>query len=454
MDFEEKKSPFIKDFDLNELKKNDKELFSKTLQQKNSILNQSVNEKLFITFLLIFLIKLGNNIPLPYINQVAYFEITKSNLSINNILNNFSTYNSVPSLLTLGIGPSINASIIMQLFLAINPELKKMQKEEGEAGRRKVAQYTRYLVLLLSLVQSILLTFSLRSIILNCTLFKLIEISSLLTCGSMIVLWIGEVITKKGITNGSSLLVFLNIIGNTPQQFQASLPFIGPLDWFFLIITLVITIAGVIILQQSIRCIPIITSKISMQDLDINSYRQKTFLPFKLNQAGVMPIVFASYLLPVITSLYSFILFKINELNIFPFLITFPKFVEQISYFGFEFLLICLFTSFYSLLIIDPKDVSEDLQKAAFFIPGIRPGQQTFNYLDRLFQRQALIGGCILAFNTILLNFTGLFIKLPILQGIGIGSQIIIVGVTIEIIQKIRAIMISDIYIKYLKPKN
>jgi preprotein translocase subunit SecY len=454
MDFEEKKNPFIKDFDFYKLKKNEKERVSETFQQKKSILTQSVNEKLFITFILIFLVKLGSSIPLPYINQLAYLEITKSNLSITNILNNFSTYNSVPSLLTLGIGPSINASIIMQLFLAINPDLKKMQKEEGESGRRKVAQYTRYLILFLSVVQSIFLTFSLRSIIFNWNFLKLIEISCLLTCGSMIVLWISEIITKKGITNGSSLLVFLNIVGNTPQQFQASLPFLSLSDWLILIITLVITIAGVIILQQSIRSIPIITSKISMQDFDNNLSRQKTFLPFKLNQAGVMPIVFASYLLPIVTSFSSFILLKINQLNIFPFLINFPKIIEQIIYFGFEFFLICLFTTFYSVLIIDPKDVSEDLQKAAFFIPGIRPGQQTFTYLDKLFQRQALIGGSILAFNAILLNFIGLVIKLPILQGIGIGSQIIIVGVTIEVIQKIRAIMISDIYIKYLKPKN
>ena len=176
MDFEEKKNPFIKDFDFYKLKKNEKERVSETFQQKKSILTQSVNEKLFITFILIFLVKLGSSIPLPYINQLAYLEITKSNLSITNILNNFSTYNSVPSLLTLGIGPSINASIIMQLFLAINPDLKKMQKEEGESGRRKVAQYTRYLILFLSVVQSIFLTFSLRSIIFNWNFLKLIEI--------------------------------------------------------------------------------------------------------------------------------------------------------------------------------------------------------------------------------------------------------------------------------------
>ena len=113
-----------------------------------------------------------------------------------------------------------------------------------------------------------------------------------------------------------------------------------------------------------------------------------------------------------------------------------------------------MFTSFYSLLIIDPKDVSDDLQKGSFFIPGVRPGKETFVFLDKLFQSQSLIGGILLAINVVFFNFISLFLKLPLLQGLGVGSQIIIVGVIIEVIQKIRALMISEIYQKYLKTKN
>jgi preprotein translocase subunit SecY len=159
-------------------------------------------------------------------------------------------------------------------------------------------------------------------------------------------------------------------------------------------------------------------------------------------------------MLPVLTSLGYFCLQKINNFHIFPFSIILPKTFGQIIYFGVEFFLICLFTYFYSTLILNPKDVSDDLQKTAFFIPGIRPGQQTFQYLEKLFQRQALIGGFILAANAVLLNAVGLIIKLPVLQGISIGSQIIIVGVIIEIVEKFRALMISDIYKNYLKVKN
>nr|YP_010443887.1 preprotein translocase subunit SecY [Chattonella marina]UTE94774.1 preprotein translocase subunit SecY [Chattonella marina] len=453
MSLEENKNPFIKELDFYELNEKQIKAFSKDNETK-TILTESARKKLITTCILIFLIRLGTYIPLPQIDKNAFTGIGESSLSVTNIINNFSGLNQLPSLFSLGIGPSINASIIMQLILAINPKLKKLQREEGEVGRRKVAQYTRYLTLVLSIVQSLFLTFSLRSFIFDFGFNKVLEISCLLTAGSMIVLWISEIITKSGITNGSSLLVFLNIIGNTPQQFKASLPYINFSQAILIITTLIITIAGVIVLEQSIRFIPIITSKISMQDPETGLKKKKTYFPFRLNQAGVMPIVFASYLLPVLASFGSFIILKFNNLNILPFSINFPSLLNQVFYFGFEFFLISLFTSFYSVLVIDPKDVSEDLQKAAFFIPGIRPGQQTYQYLDKMFRRQALIGGFILATNAVLLNFVGLTIKLPVLQGIGIGSQIIIVGVTIEVVRKIRALMISDVYKKYLKSEN
>lgn len=453
MALEENKNPFIKELDFYELNEKQIKAFSKD-NGSTTILTESVREKLITTFILIFLIRLGTYIPLPQIDQNAFKGFSESNLSVANTITSFSGPNQIPCLFSLGIGPSINASIIMQLFLAINPDLKKLQREEGEAGRRKISQYIRYLTLALAIVQSIFLTFSLRPFIFDLNFSKIFETSCLLVSGSMIVLWISEVITKNGITNGSSLLVFLNIVGNTPQQFKASLPYLSFSQGIFIIIILLITIAGVIGLQQSIRFIPIITSKISAQDPETGLAKQKTYFPFRLNQTGVMPIVFASYLLPVLTSFGSFILIKFNDLQLLSFSVAIPNILNQFFYFGFEFVLICLFTSFYSVLIIDPKDVSEDLQKAAYFIPGIRPGKQTFQYLDKMFRRQSLIGGFILAANAVFLNFVGLTINLPVLQGIGIGSQIIIVGVIIEVVQKIRALMLSDIYKTYSKYEN
>jgi preprotein translocase subunit SecY len=415
--------------------------------EENFVITESAKNKLITTFILIFLIRLGGHIQLPGINQDVIFDNLALNLSSSKFLTNFS--DSIPNLFSLGIGPSINASIIMQLVLAINPELKKLQREEGEMGRKKISTYIRYITLLISIFQSIIFIFSLRPFLKEFNFYSIFEISCILTTGSMIVLWISEKITKNGITNGSSLLVFLTIVANVPRQIQASIIDINLLNLLLIIFTLMITVCSVIFLQQSIRYILIIKSKISMRQPNNNIYKQKAFFPCKLNNAGVMPIVFASYLLPIFTNLGSFILININ--SNFNLSIVFPEILNKILYFSLEFFLICLFTSFYSVVIIDPKDVSEDLQKAAFYIPGIRPGKQTFEFLEKLFQRQAFIGGVILAFNAVLLNLVGSLIKLPILQGIGIGSQIIVIGVIIEIFQKIRALMISEIYKKYLK---
>lgn len=419
--------------------------------KRNPVLTNSAKEKILITCFLIFLIRLGNYIQIPGIDQTNFSDLTNSNFIP---LGSFNKANTIVSLFSLGISPSINASIIMQFILAINSDLKKFQREEGEFGRRKIATYTRSITLFLAITQSFFFVFSLKPVLNDWNIQSAFEISCALTTGAMIVLWISEKITKNGITNGASLLVFLNIIDNTPEQFKASLPYLNFYQLGLLVITLMITIGGVILLQQSIISIPIVTFKLLMQnqDTEINSLKQKSFFMIKLNQAGVMPIVFASYLLPLLKSGGVIFINKINQ--IFQISLNFPNLLNKIFYFGTEFILIAMFTSFYSLLIIDPKDVSDDLQKGSFFIPGVRPGKETFVFLDKLFQSQSLIGGILLAINVVFFNFISLFLKLPLLQGLGVGSQIIIVGVIIEVIQKIRALMISEIYQKYLKTKN
>jgi preprotein translocase subunit SecY len=417
--------------------------------KKYEILNNTVKKKLLISFLLIFLIRAGNFIEIPGIDRDIFFD---SNLSFSSGYNNLYNSTSLPGLFYLGIGPSINASIIMQLFMAINPDLKKFQKEEGEFAKRKISYYTRYLTLFLSLLQSFFFIFSLRSSFLNWNYQTAFESCCLLTTGAMVVLWISEKITKDGIANGASLLVFLNVLANTPQQIQASFNTTNFYQFLLIIFTLIITIGGVIILQQSLRCVPIMAFKVSIKNSGTKLSKQKTFFPVKLNQAGVMPIVFASYLLPILKSFVLYILFKIN--NFFGLSIILPDFLSQSIYFITQFLLICFFTNFYSQIIIDPKEISENLQKAAFFIPGIRPGKQTLIFLEKLFNRYSILGGLFLAVNVVILNIIGLIVKFPLLERIGIGSQIIIVGVIIEIVQKIRSILISEIYQKYLKSEN
>lgn len=420
-------------------------------REENKNLINSIREKVVISCILIFLIRLGNFIEIPGIDKTIFLTLIESN-SFSNTRININGSISFPSLFYLGIGPSINASIIIQLFIAVNPELKRYQKEEGEFGRKKIDRYIRYLTLFLAILQSFFFIFSIKSSIYNWNIERGIEITCFLTTGAMIVLWISERITKDGIANGSSLLVFLNIISIIPKQFQELLPYLNFYKIIILSVTLLITTCSVVILQKSIQCVPIISLKLLSQNKEASLINQRTFFPVKLNQAGVMPIVFTSYLLPIIKLFSYFILLKIN--NAFNFKIVFPEILNQFLYSITEFFLICFFTNFYSLLIMDPKDVSENLQKASFFISGIRPGKPTRNFLNNLFQRQSLLGGIILASSNILLNFIALLINVPILQGIGIGSQIIIVGVILEIIQKIRSLIIVEIYKKSIKIKK
>jgi preprotein translocase subunit SecY len=438
MILEEDKNLFVNDIDFSLLTDEQRKNLSKK-PETQIIFTKLVRERLITTTLLIFVIKFGMAIPLPYIDQSKLAELSGTSF-VTTPIELFIKSNRIANLFALGIGPSINASIIIQLFLVINPNLKKMQREEGEFGRRKISQYSRYLTLFLAIFQSIILVFSLRSYILDWNIEKLIELSCFLTTGAMIILWISECITKAGITNGSSFLVFLNIVNTLPQQFQLSFQEFNFLSFNGLILvgTLFFTISSATFLQQTVKNIPLLNSKvITGQFLSRGVNKFKTYLPTKLNQAGVMPVVFASYLLPVLKIFVGYLFGNLNTFNI-----VFPQIISQIL----EFILICLFSIFYSVLIIDPKDVSEDLKKSSFFIPGIRPGRQTFNYLQGVFQRQAIIGGIILGINALLINFVELSLNIPILKGFGIGSQIILIGVVTDVIQKIKGLLFSDIY--------
>jgi len=406
---------------------------------------KSVLSRILVTGGLIFLIRLGSSIPLPGLDKNVLKAIVDSNSPIRSFVVNFSASNSYLGLFLLGISPYINASIVLQLFITTNPELKRIQKEEGQAGREKIFRYTRYLTLFWALVQSVGIAFFLRSFLFDSSIKNLFEIVLVLTTGAMIVLWISEVITKYGISNGSSLLVFFNIIGNSPRQFSSFFSNLGVIDIILFPSALLLSLWGVVILQEAFRYVEIVSSKELVGGFESNLACEKRYIPFRFNQGGVMPLVFASYFLPLVNYLFKFIENKItlsdsNLLNSF-----LPDYIGQIAYFIVEFCLICFFNYCYSTLIFDPNDVAEDLRKRASFIPGIRPGKQTFEYLDKLSKRLALFGGLILATINLMLNIVNLIVKLPITPGI-ISSQIIIVGVTIEIVQKIRTILISDSY--------
>lgn len=418
-------------------------LAKKNQQENNSRLTESAGKKILITFILIFIIRFGSRLSIPRITKKVIIENSKLTL---NPLNLYS--NSRPNLFSIGIAPNITASIVMQIILSTNNDLKKIQREEGEYGRRKINRYIRLLTLSITIYQSFFFTLKFRPFLTELNFYSLFEVSSLLVAGSMILLWISEKITKNGIVNGSSLLVFLNISQNLSSLFYASLKELTLLKTILLLITLTITTSSIIFLQLTTRQILLKKSNISILEPEKNTYQLPSFFPCKLNTGGVMPLILVSYFLTFLSQITFFLLLKIN--NFFNVSIIFPSVLTKIIYFFTEFCLICFFSQNYSLIVIDPKDISEEFKKAGIYIPGVRPGEATFKYLEKLFQRHAFIAGVILAFNVILINIMGSIIKLPIVEALSISTQMIMIGMIIECYEKIYAIMITNAYKKYL----
>lgn len=351
---------------------------------------------------------------------------------------------SVIGMFGLGILPYLNASIIMQLLTVINPKLSKMQKEGGSLGRKTIGFYTRLLCLTWAFIQGLSIAFSLKGYLFDWNSNTPWEISLYLTTGSMIVLWISELITKYGIINGASILISLNLLQNWPKQLFSVTSSLNLFGRIVLIGSLGISIGICILLQESTTQIQIISAKkISKKELQNN---KKEYIPFKLNPAGVLPIVFASYVISFLISVFSFIFFKMSGSIYSPI-----KFLGSETFFKIfsmlvEFILICLFTSFYSRIILNPKDIAEKLKKSSSFLPGIRPGRETDDYIKTFLTKFSFLGGIILGLTTLFLNIVGFLLNLPNLQGIGITVQIIVVGVLIEIVQKMKVLVISDTY--------
>lgn len=415
----------------------------KAQREDSFIIVDSTTKKFIVTITMVMVLKFGNHISIPGITQKIIIE----DRSFANLkpylkpLNPYSNSNSIPNLFSIGIGPSITASILMQLILSINPDLKKIQREEGEYGRRVINRYIRTLTLIIALFQSIFFILKFRA---NFNFYGFFEACCLLVTGSMIVSWISENITKNGIVNGSSLLVFLNIAENIPYLLYDSLKGLNLLKTLLLLVTLTITVTSIIFLQKTTQKIILKKSTISIVNPEKTNDTQNSFFPCKLNTSSVMPLVFVSYFLPILTNSISFIILKFNISIIFPPVLT------KLAYYLIEFYLICFFSQNYSLIILNPKDISEEFRKAAIFIPGVRPGQETVTYLENLFQRQAFIGGVILAFNTILMNIVGSIIRLPIIDALSLSSQIIMIGIVIEGYEKIKTMRMTDLYTKYL----
>lgn len=418
----------------------------------------SFQKRFLLTISLLTLVRIGSFIPLPYIDFKTFSTLVESNDSstttVATILNTFSGGGTSSfSILSLGILPYINASIIIQLLTTISPSLLKLQKEEGEYGRRKLTDYTRYLTFLCAVIESIITTYSFRSLIFNWNLFSFTEISLTLITGSMIVLWFSELITKEGIGNGSSLLICFNIVANFPDQLKAmslTLADQNILIVFLLSGIFLLTTIGSIYINEAMVKIPLISASQLLRKLSKTSLWNSSILPLRVNQAGVMPLVFTSSVMVILSSVAKLIYQQLFSLESFSFLKSISNTLTvgsgKILYWSTYAVLVFFFTSFYSKIILDPKDIAEQFRKNSVSIRGVAPGFSTQNYLSITINRLTLINAVFLIIVISLLN--GLEYFLPVgtlnLRGFGFTSQLILVNVLIDTFRKVQNLLNAE----------
>jgi len=395
--------------------------------------------RLLFSLGILLLIRIGTFLPVPGINHSDLAFYIERHSVAKNLISTFSGENTfVIGVFTLNIFPYINATIFIQLLLGFSPKLAKLQKEGDFNGRRSISRLTRFITLLWAIVQSIGVTLYLRQILFDWNYTLAAEIVLWLTTGSMIVLWLSELITEYGLGNGTSLLVYTNIISKLPNilkrlvlENSENLNFLSIVGISLLIFS---SLYGIVFLQQGIRKIPLISSKqlnqFSGQD-EINSY-----LPLRLNQAGVMPIILTTAFLVIPNYIVNLQIFQwLNFLSSF-------KIFYWIGY----FVLILTFSSFYSSIVLNPKDLSDQLQKMAVTIPGIRPGLQTTFYLKQIIKRITLLGATILAIIVVVPNFIESTLNITGLSSLSTTSLLILAGVVLDLIREIDNIYYSNVY--------
>tara|TARA_B100000497_G_scaffold127605_1_gene169992 strand:- start:1529 stop:2731 length:1203 start_codon:yes stop_codon:yes gene_type:complete len=395
---------------------------------------------------------MGTFLPIPGVNHGHLAFYIERHFMTRSLVSTFSGNNSVViGLFTLNIFPYINASIIMQLLTSIVPSLSKLQKEGGAEARRSINSLTRLLTLGWSLIQSVSVAFYLKRALFDWNYVLAIEIVIWLTTGAMIVLWLSEIITEYGLGNGASLLIYTNIVSSLPGFFKQLMSqtneSVATSSWLLSAFILFIALYGIVLLQEGMRRVPLISSKQLNQtslpssgSANLGSYN---YIPLRFNQAGVMPIILTTAVLVIPTYIYN-----LGLLSVVTPLITLPAFVKSskliywVSYFSF----VLIFSLFYSTIVVNPKDLSDELQKMAVSVPGIRPGVATTFYLKQVMNRVTLLGAILLSFLATLPNVIEVILSLSGITNLGTTSLLILVGVILDLTREIRSIILSNIY--------
>ena len=416
---------------------------------EKSTTRTQLKNKIVKILTLLLLVRLELYIPVPGLD----LDIFAQNQNLNPMFGFAKTLlgNSFIGIGSLGILPYINASIIIQLLTPVIPSMERLQKEEGEIGRQQITRYTRYLTFGWAIALSFgVANFLIKPVMFNWSLFLGFKIVLALTIGSLLSMWFAELITEEGLGNGASMIIFINIVGSIPNNiinvvqttFTSSLTdnlfVIFKVTLIYLFIVLVI-----ITFQDAYKKVNIVSAK----QLSLNPIIQSTqssefknsFIPLKLNQGGVMPLVFSSTIaILLVYPVQQFINLTVGANN------SFWIEILQVYSFGANLILVVFFSCFYVSLVLKPKDMSENLGKMAYNIPGIRQGKETTKYLEKTINRLAFIGGLFLAFLAFFPLLIGNVFQFTFFKNL--TSLLILIGVITDTTSQIRGYLISSRY--------
>ncbi len=411
---------------------------------------EELRGKILYTILMILIYRIGAHIVLPGIDPQAMEAGTQANTGILGLIDAFSggAFNTA-SIFALGIMPYISASIFMQLMTVLVPQFQKMQKE-GESGRKKINQYTRYLTVIVTILQASAYVTYLKgmtqqsgAILPGFAPYFWLSTVVLLTAGTLFVMWMGEKITDRGLGNGTSLIIMIGILARLPQSFLQELSAKsvrnGQVLIFIIEIAILIAIIlGCILLIQGVRKVPVNYAKQIVGNRQFGGARQ--FLPLKVNSAGVMPIIFAQAIIfiPTIFANYN------TQSSGFLQAITDQS---NVWYMVIYSVVVIAFTYLYTALIFNPKQIADNLKQSNGFIPGVKPGQPTADYIGAIMDRITLPGAIMLALLGIL---PGIAQRLGVTQQFatffGGTSLLIMVGVVLDTLQQIETQLLMRQY--------
>lgn len=416
-----------------------------TIKQIFNRKNKDLQKKILFTFLILFLFKIGTAIIVPGVDKSALDTSKLGFLGLINAMGGGAMEKF--SILALGVMPYITASIVVQLLqMDIVPYLAELSKQ-GHTGRAKLNQITRVLGIVLAFVQGYLMSFA---FIKNGTVIDYMEFATVLTAGTAFLLWLGDQITAKGIGNGISLIIMAGIIASLPTMFieaynglvvfgTVQQTLLGIVKFLIFVILYVAVIIGVIYEECAERRIPIQYANKSTNSIKGN----QNYIPFKLNSAGVIPVIFASAIISIPGLIAQFA--KSEGIALFV-----NKYLTYTTPTGFilYIVLIIVFAYFYTFLQLKPKELADNLQKNGGFIPGVRPGDETVKYVSKVLKRITLAGAVFLAAIAALPILFGMFSGLPTSVSIGGTGLLIVVGVALETYKQIESQVSTRTYSK------